>query len=392
MSSLAIPAAPPSAASASPAATVGNVAGGAAPTTGDGKFGDTLRQTQARPETQAQGRVADDGPTLQPTGGKPDAGSKDDAKDDSHAGNQANATVDDRTADTANALPIVAPLMPPAPATARQAPAAGGKPLPVATAPAALTCTATAVAAALGGAVSSARAHPAVAANATRADPQVETQVEAQTETTSDANSASTAPRTPTHDADTQADAKGDSVAGTPHAAPIDFTAQLGQLMGAHTAPVANSAPPLAPAQLTMHATPDQQPQFMQEAAQSVAWLAGQGIQKAQIQLNPRALGPIHVEISTHDARVDVSFAVAHPQTVHALQQTLPHLNDMLAQQGLNLGQASVGQQSSGQQHAAFAQHLGGSASGNANSAEAEAPQNWRPLRLATPGRVDDFA
>jgi flagellar hook-length control protein FliK len=125
--------------------------------------------------------------------------------------------------------------------------------------------------------------------------------------------------------------------------------------------------------------------------------MVGQGIQKAEIQLNPRTLGPIHVDITTHHDQVDVSFAVQHPQTVNALQQTLPQLHDMLAQQGLNLGQASVGQHSPGQQHAAFAQHhsSGGHAggnTGNTGNAEPELPPVWRSTRIAAPGGVDDFA
>ena len=68
-------------------------------------------------------------------------------------------------------------------------------------------------------------------------------------------------------------------------------------------------------------------------------------------------------------------------------------IDDMLAQQGLNLGQASVGQQSPGQQHATFAQHAGFGGSGlDTGTAEADPPPGWRSVRIATPGRVDDFA
>ncbi len=140
-----------------------------------------------------------------------------------------------------------------------------------------------------------------------------------------------------------------------------------------------------------MHA-PCQPQLFAQETAQHVAWLAGKGIDKAEIQLNPAKLGPISIEISTHHDRIDVSFAVQHPQTVHALQQTLPQLHDMLAQQGLNLGQASVGQQAPGQQHTAFAQHLGGNSGANTGNDNADIAVAPRQLRIATPGRVDDFA
>ncbi len=367
MSSLAIPAPAPATASV-------NAGAGAAPASGDGKFGDALRQTQAGPETQAQGRVAGDNPAPPHGDAKTDAGSKDAAKDDPHAGKQTEAKIDDPPADTVNVLPIMAAVAPLPPAAMRQAPATGGKPLP-----AAATATVTPK-----GAVPTLHVSNTISVA-------IGTQPPAPPATTTDPSLTAIAPPG-SREATPQTDADRSHAAVAPRQAAADFSAQLSQLAGVHATPSANAAPAPVPLQITMQAHPDQQPQFMQETAQSVAWLAGQGTQKAEIQLNPRALGPIHVEVSTHNDRVDVSFAVAHPQTVHALQQTLPHLNDMLAQQGLNLGQASVGQQAPGQQHAAFAQHVGGSASGAAHGAEAETPQNWRPLRIAAPGRVDDFA
>ncbi|MBN8735169.1 MAG: flagellar hook-length control protein FliK [Xanthomonadales bacterium] len=367
MSSLAIPA-------PAPATAPVNAGAGAAPASGDGKFGDALRQTRAGPETQAPGRVAGDSLAPRHHDWKSGAGDKNAAKDDPQSGKPTEAKTDDRPADASNVLPIMAAVVPLAPAAMRQAPAAAGKPLPAA---------ATAVVAPQGAA-------PTSHAPNTITIP-VGTQTTAPSTATPDPGLTAIAP-SGSRDAEPQADADHGRDAIAPRSAADDFGAQLGQLVAAHGIPSANAAPAPMPLQIAMQATPDQPPQFMQETAQSVAWLAGQGIQKAEIQLNPRTLGPIHVEVSTHNDRVDVSFAVAHPQTVHALQQTLPHLNDMLAQQGLNLGHASVGQQSSGQQHAAFAQHVGDSASGDAHGAEAETPQNWRPLRIATPGRVDDFA
>lgn len=190
-------------------------------------------------------------------------------------------------------------------------------------------------------------------------------------------------------DAHTGADGKDSGLA--PNSEANGFIAHLAQLAaGTHAGATATQAPP--PTQLMMQSMPGQ-PQFVQEAAQHVAWLAGQDIQRAEIQLNPRKLGPIQVEITTHHDHVDVSFAVQHPQTVHALQQTLPQLTDMLAQQGLNLGNASVGQQAAGQQHQAFAQHAEtGNAIGNIDGGEPEPTSGWRTLRLAPTGSVDDFA
>lgn len=88
---------------------------------------------------------------------------------------------------------------------------------------------------------------------------------------------------------------------------------------------------------------------FAQQLGQQVAWLGGQDIKQARIKLHPEELGSLDVKVSVqHTGQVDVSFAAQHPATVHALQQTLPQLDALLAQQGLSLGQAHVGQQSAG--------------------------------------------
>jgi flagellar hook-length control protein FliK len=374
MSSLAIPAAPP------PAPT--DAANSAAPSTGDGSFGDALRESQARPETKPGGRVAAKGPAPRNTGDKADAGSHDGREEDGHATKPADAKHPDSNIDAALTPPPAAPLASPMAATARQPSAANGNPLPPATTPAVAVKGASPAMAASAAPVQDAApiattraASPGVPATAPPAP-------------ASDAGLAA-APGTPP-ETGAPADA-GNGTEAISRKAPDDFAAQLTQLFAAHAATPAS--PAQAPVQLAMQATPQQMPQFAQETAQHVVWLAGQAIQKAEIRLNPGKLGPIQVEIATHHDRVDVNFAVQHPQTVHALQQALPQLHDMLAQQGLNLGQASVGQQSPGQQHATFAQHAGFGGSGpDTGTAEADPPPGWRSVRIATPGRVDDFA
>ena len=49
---------------------------------------------------------------------------------------------------------------------------------------------------------------------------------------------------------------------------------------------------------------------------------------------------------------MDVVFSAKHPAAVTAVQQSLPQLDHMLAQHGLSLGHAEVGQQQSGDGHA----------------------------------------
>ncbi len=110
-------------------------------------------------------------------------------------------------------------------------------------------------------------------------------------------------------------------------------------------------------------------PSFGQELGQQVAWLGGQDVKQARIRLNPEDLGPLDVKVSVLHDHVDVSFVVQHPQAVHAVQQTLSQLDSMLAQHGLTLGQAQVGQGGSGN---ASGQ---GTPSGSAAGGDAESPE-----------------
>lgn len=113
----------------------------------------------------------------------------------------------------------------------------------------------------------------------------------------------------------------------------------------AHTAPV--SVPIAAPA--GSHA-------FAQELGQQVSWFVGQDVKHARIRLHPEELGSLDLKISVNHGRVDVVFHAQHPGAVTAVQQSLPQLDQMLAQHGLSLGNAEVGQHDRGE-HAGNGSH-----------------------------------
>ncbi|UGB38785.1 flagellar hook-length control protein FliK [Frateuria soli] len=124
--------------------------------------------------------------------------------------------------------------------------------------------------------------------------------------------------------------------------APIDL-AQLGSL-SANPMPAPGAATTIAPAHALSVASPAGTPAFAQELGQQVVWLGQQDVKQARIRLHPEDLGAVDVKVSMNHDRVDVSFAVQHPSAVHVVQQTLPQLDALLAQHGLALGQADVGQ------------------------------------------------
>jgi flagellar hook-length control protein FliK len=112
-----------------------------------------------------------------------------------------------------------------------------------------------------------------------------------------------------------------------------------------HTAPV--SVPIAAPA--GSHA-------FAQELGQQVSWFVGQDVKHARIRLHPEELGSLDLKISVNHGRVDVVFHAQHPGAVTAVQQSLPQLDQMLAQHGLSLGNTEVGQHDRGE-HAGNGSH-----------------------------------
>jgi flagellar hook-length control protein FliK len=84
------------------------------------------------------------------------------------------------------------------------------------------------------------------------------------------------------------------------------------------------------------------QPGWNEELGDRVLWMAGHKLQNAELRLNPAELGPVRVQISMDDGNATVTFSAQHPLTRDAIEQALPRLREMLADQGLSLQNASV--------------------------------------------------
>lgn len=80
-----------------------------------------------------------------------------------------------------------------------------------------------------------------------------------------------------------------------------------------------------------------------------ISWLAEQKIGHAQIRITPHDLGQIDVKLQLEGDRVHATFTSAHAEVRHALEASVPRLREMLNEQGLQLAQADVGDQSSQQ-------------------------------------------
>lgn len=160
---------------------------------------------------------------------------------------------------------------------------------------------------------------------------------------------------------------------------------------GATNAPAPTSA---SMPQLALD-TPMRQAGWDQAFAERVVWMAKQGVQEAQIHLNPRNMGPIEVHVSMQKEQATVAFVAHHAVTREALEAAMPRLRDMLQESGLNLAQAEVSQHDrQREQAAAFAggQERGQRGQGGA-AANDEGILAETPLRGGTsPGGVDYYA
>jgi len=122
-----------------------------------------------------------------------------------------------------------------------------------------------------------------------------------------------------------------------------------------------------------------------------IAWMADQKVGHAEIRVTPDHLGAIDVRLQLDGNRVNAEFNSAQPDVRHALESSLPRLRDMLGQQGLQLGQADVGQrqaqqQSSNGQAATFA--------GGNDRSDAANDAGWTrgPAVRASRGLLDEYA
>ena len=87
---------------------------------------------------------------------------------------------------------------------------------------------------------------------------------------------------------------------------------------------------------------PVQDPAFVEHLAGQVSEALVGGIERAEITLNPRELGPIRIELSLSGENASIAFSAAQPETRAAIEQTLPILRNLLSEHGLALTQTSV--------------------------------------------------
>ncbi len=94
------------------------------------------------------------------------------------------------------------------------------------------------------------------------------------------------------------------------------------------------------------------QPRWGQAVGERVLWLAAQNVSSAELRLDPPELGPMQVRVNIHQDQATVSFSSPHALVREALDQSATRLREMFSEQGLNLTEMDVSDQSFARQGA----------------------------------------
>jgi len=99
--------------------------------------------------------------------------------------------------------------------------------------------------------------------------------------------------------------------------------------------------------------TPLSHPAWGTDFSQKILWVTTQLDHTAELHLNPPNLGQLDVTIKVSGDQASALFSSPHAAVRDAVEQALPRLRDMMAENGIMLGNAMVSDQSS-QQHQAW--------------------------------------
>lgn len=85
---------------------------------------------------------------------------------------------------------------------------------------------------------------------------------------------------------------------------------------------------------------------FAVAAHERVMLMSNNGVNFADIRLDPADLGKMQIKMTQEGDQVNVSFVVQQPHAKEALESALPKLKELLAEQGIELGEGAISQES----------------------------------------------
>ncbi|NOU50805.1 hypothetical protein HG263_09700 [Pseudoalteromonas sp. JBTF-M23] len=116
--------------------------------------------------------------------------------------------------------------------------------------------------------------------------------------------------------------------------------------------------------------------------------------QEAEIRLDPRELGMMQIRIRTDAEQAQVNFVVQNQQAKDLLEQSMPKLREMLAEQGIELGQSNIeyGDGSQGEQGFGSEQQHGSKTGLSAQSEDEQNSDNTTERTLNDGSSIDYYA
>ncbi|MEZ9870520.1 flagellar hook-length control protein FliK [Vibrio sp. 10N.261.51.C6] len=128
------------------------------------------------------------------------------------------------------------------------------------------------------------------------------------------------------------------------------FAQQIASAAGAQGTATVGSAPTRAEIQAAQQAPLQLTKELANEqVAEKVQMMMSKNLKNLDIRLDPPELGQMKIRMTMNNDVANVHFTVSTQQARDVIEQTLPRLREMLAQQGLQLADSSVQQQNSGQ-------------------------------------------
>lgn len=105
-----------------------------------------------------------------------------------------------------------------------------------------------------------------------------------------------------------------------------------------------------APATNGAISTPVQSPQWPASFGQQILQMHQRGDQQMSLRLHPQELGPLSVSLTVQDQQAQLQILSAHAPVRAAVEAAMPQLRQALADSGIALGEAMVGDQGQFQQ------------------------------------------
>lgn len=181
----------------------------------------------------------------------------------------------------------------------------------------------------------------------------------------------------------------------------IPLTASAHPGLSAFSAPGATGASSTDPVQWRLPFAPGDL-RFGEALGERLSWMIRDGLQQAEITLNPRELGPIRIALTMQGDAAQLGLQADHPWTRQTIEDALPRLKDLLAEQGVQLGQTTVGD---GAARQADAESRHGHREGRPRDSQRHAENGHDlppsqepglrtgqvPLRSSSSGRIDVF-